>query len=83
MAVGRISGQLLKSNLLRNGANLAFETNLLYIDVNNNRIGVKILIRIFLDVNGTARTTNAEVTGQVDVGNITPTGNTIATTQSN
>ena len=25
-----------------------------------------------LDVNGTARTTNAEVTGQVDVGNIIP-----------
>ncbi len=83
MAVGRISGQLLKSNLLRNGADLAFETNLLYIDVNNNRIGVKTATPAYpLDVNGTARTTNAEVTGQVDVGNITLTGNTISTTAS-
>jgi len=83
MAVGRISGQLLKSNLLRNGADLAFETNLLYIDVNNNRIGVKTSTPQYpLDINGTARTTNAEVTGQVDVGNITVTGNTISTTQS-
>ena len=83
MAVGRISGQLLKSNLLRNGADLAFETNLLYIDVNNNRIGVKTSTPQYpLDINGTARTTNAEVTGQVDVGNITVTGNTISTTSS-
>ena len=81
MAVGRISGQLLKSNLLRNGADLAFETNLLYIDVNNNRIGVKTATPQYpLDVNGTARTTNAQVTGQLDVGNITVTGNTITTT---
>lgn len=81
MAVGRISGQLLKSNLLRNGADLAFETNLLYIDVNNNRIGVKTATPQYpLDVNGTARTVNQEVTGQVDVGNITIAGNTITTT---
>ena len=81
MAVGRISGQLLKSNLLRNGEDLAFETNLLYIDVNNNRIGIKTATPQYpLDVNGTARTTNAEVTGQVDVGNITVSGNTISTT---
>ena len=33
MAVGRISGPLLKSNLIRNGIDLAFETNLLYLDV--------------------------------------------------
>ena len=38
MAVGRISGPLLKANLLRNGVDLAFETDLLYLDVNNNRI---------------------------------------------
>jgi len=40
MAVGRISGPLLKANLLRNGVDLAFETDLLYLDVNNSRIGV-------------------------------------------
>ena len=81
MAVGRISGQLLKSNLLRNGADLAFETNLLYIDVNNNRIGIKTATPQYpLDVNGTARTVNAEVTGQLDVGNVRVSGNTISTT---
>jgi len=38
--VGRISGALLKENLLRDGIDLAFETSLLYFDVNNNRIGI-------------------------------------------
>ena len=33
MAIGRISGSVLKSNLTRNGTDLAFETNLLYLDV--------------------------------------------------
>ena len=40
MAIGRISGSVLKSNLTRNGADLAFETNLLYLDVTNNRVGI-------------------------------------------
>lgn len=31
--IGRISGQLLKENLLRNGVDLAFETDLLYLQV--------------------------------------------------
>ena len=38
--VGRISGPLLKSNLLRNGVDLAFETDLLYLDVSNGRVGI-------------------------------------------
>jgi hypothetical protein len=40
MAIGRISGSVLKSNLTRNGVDLAFETNLLYLDVTNGRIGI-------------------------------------------
>jgi hypothetical protein len=36
---GRISGPLLADNLLRNGTNLAFDTQVLYLDVVNNRIG--------------------------------------------
>ena len=81
MAVGRISGQLLKSNLLRQGTNLAFETDLLYIDVVNNRIGVKTATPQYpLDVVGTARTTNLEATGQLDIGQITISGNSITTT---
>ena len=39
--VGRISGALLKDNLLRNGVDIAFETELLYLDVNNLKIGIK------------------------------------------
>ena len=61
MAVGRISGPLLKSNLVRNGIDLAFETNLLYLDVNNSRLGVKTSTPQYeLDVNGTTKTTNSE-----------------------
>jgi hypothetical protein len=40
MAIGRISGPLLKSNLLRDGVELAVETDLLYLDVVNRRIGI-------------------------------------------
>ena len=39
--IGRISGPLLKDNLLRNGVDLSFETDLLYLDVNNDKIGIK------------------------------------------
>jgi hypothetical protein len=40
MAIGRISGQMLKANLLRSGTDLAFETNLLVLDVTNSFVGV-------------------------------------------
>jgi hypothetical protein len=40
MAIGRISGQMLKANLLRSGTNLAFETNLLVLDVTNSFVGI-------------------------------------------
>lgn len=40
MAIGRISGSVLKSNMTRNGVDLAFETNLLYLDVTNSRVGI-------------------------------------------
>ena len=40
MAIGRISGQMLKANLLRSGTDLAFETNLLVLDVTNAFVGV-------------------------------------------
>ncbi len=39
--IGRISGALLKDNLVRNGVDLAFENDLLYFDVNNLKIGIK------------------------------------------
>ena len=81
MAVGRISGQLLKSNLLRNGEDLAFETDLLYIDVNNSRIGIKTANPQYpLDVNGTTRTVDLEVTNTANISDLTLTGTSITTT---
>ena len=79
MAIGRISGPLLKSNLIRDGVNLAFETDLLYLDVVNSRIGINTATPQYqLDLVGTARTTNLEVLNQIEVGNFTLTGNTIS-----
>lgn len=39
--MGRVSGHLLSENLLRNGYDLAFETDLLYLDVVNGKIGIR------------------------------------------
>jgi hypothetical protein len=79
MAVGRISGPLLKANLLRNGVDLAFETDLLYLDVNNNRIGVKTASPAYdVDVNGTINATNLQATNQIEVGNLNLQNNTIS-----
>ena len=40
MAIGRITGQMLSANLARSGTDLAFETNLLALDVTYSRVGV-------------------------------------------
>lgn len=67
--VGRISGPLLEANLERNGIDLAFRndldtTQLLYLDVNNNRIGVNNGTPTHdLTVDGTIRTTNIIANG--------------------
>ena len=54
MAIGRITGPLLASNLLRDGIDLQVESGLLYLDVTNGRIGVKTQSPLYdLDVNGT------------------------------
>jgi hypothetical protein len=79
MAIGRISGQLLKSNLLRAGENLAFETDLLYLDVINSRIGIKTATPTTdLDVNGHIHSTNLTVDTQLNIGDLHFTGNTIS-----
>ena len=58
MAIGRITGSVLKSNLTRNGTDLAFETNLLYLDVTNSRVGIGTSEpTTALQVNGTATAT--------------------------
>jgi hypothetical protein len=40
MAIGRITGPMLSANLTRSGTDLAFETNLLALDVTNSRVGI-------------------------------------------
>lgn len=83
MAIGRISGPLLKANLIRDGVNLAFETDLLYLDVNNARIGINTDSPAYeLEVNGDVRSNNLEVLNQFDIGNFTVTGNTISSDQN-
>jgi hypothetical protein len=86
MALGRISGPLLKSNLLRNGVDLAFETNLLYLDVTNRRVGINTGTPSHdLQVNGTARVNTLTVDTTSTLGQLTFTSNSInsATSQIN
>jgi hypothetical protein len=84
MAIGRISGPLLKANLIRDGIDLTFrngasDPDILYIDVNNARIGVNNSAPTTdLHVTGTTRTTTLLVDNQIDVGNLHITGNTIS-----
>lgn len=83
MALGRITGPLLKANLQRQGVNLAFETDLLYIDVINGRIGVQTTTPSNeLQVSGTTRTTDLEVSNQAEIATFTISGNTIASSDS-
>jgi hypothetical protein len=83
MAVGRISGPLLKDNLLRNGVNLAFETSLLYLDVVNSRVGINTTTPTNdLSINGITRTTNLSVGNSATLANITFSGSTISSPAS-
>jgi len=69
--LGRIGGQVLTDNLLRAGVDLAFETDLLYLDVTNRRIGIKQAVPVYdLDVNGNIKTTDLEVVTQIAPGNL-------------
>jgi hypothetical protein len=75
MAIQRIPGNMLESNLVRDGSDLAFQTNLLYLDVINNRIGIKTTPGNYaLDVNGTARFQDSvTITGDLTVAGTTTT----------
>lgn len=69
MAIGRISGPMLQSNLERQGINLSVETDLLYFDVTTNRIGIRNTIPAYsLDVSGNGQIGNIVL----DSGNISP-----------
>ena len=69
MAITKIAGELLDSNLIRS-TDLAFNTNLLYVDVSNGRIGIGNTSpgNFKLDVTGNARISgNTTVTGDLIV----------------
>jgi cytoskeletal protein CcmA (bactofilin family) len=81
--LGRISGPLLKANLLRDGVDLAFETDLLYLNVTDNRIGINTAAPEYdLDVNGTTRSTNLIVETQLDVAEFTITESSITSSNN-
>jgi hypothetical protein len=67
-SLGRISGPLLKSNLERNGIDLAFETDLLYFDATNQRIGInRDNPQYDLDVNGEIKTIDLDIGEQATI----------------
>ena len=78
LELGRISGPLLARNLLRDGIDLAFETNLLYLDVANGRIGINTdaPTRTLL-VNNSIGTTDLIVDNRADVADFSISLNSI------
>lgn len=77
--LGRISGPLLTRNLLRDGTDLAFETSLLYLNVNSRTIGINTDTNTSreLFVNQQAQTTNLIVDTRSDIANFAITTNQI------
>jgi hypothetical protein len=83
MAINKISGNILADNLLR-GSNLAFQNDLLYIDVANDRVG--ILTATLSDeftVNGVANVSNVRVTSATANGIFYANANLLALTDGN
>lgn len=85
--LGRISGPLLKDNLLREGQDLKFHNdsltdNLLYLDVTNKKIGIKSVATNYdLFVNSAVKSTNVLVDDIVTIQDIQiETPNTIRST---
>jgi hypothetical protein len=60
MAINYVKGQILSSNLERDGIDLAFNTDLVYLDVGANSVGI----------NTTTPASTLEVVGNITVGNI-------------
>lgn len=76
--LGRISGPLLSANLLRNGNNLVFDSDLLQLNVNNKRIGINNTgPSRDLTINTSVSTTNLLVDTQTDIANFTITASQI------
>jgi hypothetical protein len=70
MAIGKIKGPMLYDNLERQGVNLSFDGNLLYLDVNSRRIGVGTESPQYsLDVPANVRLANLIVLGNTITSN--------------
>jgi hypothetical protein len=69
MAIGRITGPMLNSNLDRQVVNIAIEGNILYVDVVNRRIGVNTIPTQALDINGAANIAGIVISGNTISGN--------------
>ncbi len=85
--VGKITGQMLESNLVRRDMqsvnpdddNLRFETDLIFLDVWNRRVGINTDIPFRpLVVNSTLNTTNLLVDTQANLANSLISGNTVS-----
>jgi hypothetical protein len=84
MAVGRITGPLLARNLTRDGIDLSFETDLLYLDVTTGRIGIKTdSPQYTLDVNGDTNVLSLRVATTSTLGNLTISSTSASTTLNN
>lgn len=70
MAIGKISGPMLQTNLERQGVDLAIDTDVAYFDVTNKRLGV----------NNSSPSRTLDVTGNALIANIVIAGNTISST---
>ena len=67
--LGRISGPLLKDNLIRNGIDLAFQTNLLYLNVTAKRVGINTISPTHdLHISGTTETNDLIIDTQAKIG---------------
>jgi hypothetical protein len=70
MAIGRINGPMLFSNLERQGVDLAIDGNLIYADVTNRRVGISTSSPQYtLDVPGNVRIANLTVLGNTITSN--------------
>jgi hypothetical protein len=79
--LGRISGKLLTANLLRNGVDIAVDTNLLYLAVGNRKISINTSPPVYdLDVNSDIKTKILSVTNIAYLDNIKISSNIISTT---
>lgn len=75
-ALGRISGKLLSEDLLRQGVDLTFrngsaDPDILYLDVNNMRVGINANPPVYdLDIGTDLKTTNLQAVSQAAIDNV-------------